>query len=103
LGLLDGIEARGQIFVLATTNRPEHVDPALRRPGRFDSCSSSAIRLSVAARGAHPEEALSALTDRGPSELPPTRSRLSLGDDFPDTKGQDVSVPLRYPRPSALG
>ena len=36
LVLLDGIEARGQIFVLATTNRPEHVDPALRRPGRFD-------------------------------------------------------------------
>ena len=26
----------GQIFVLATTNRPEHVDAALRRPGRFD-------------------------------------------------------------------
>jgi AAA+ superfamily predicted ATPase len=36
LVLLDGIEARGQIFVLATTNRPEHVDVALRRPGRFD-------------------------------------------------------------------
>ncbi len=36
LVLLDGIEARGQIFVLATTNRPEHVDAALRRPGRFD-------------------------------------------------------------------
>jgi AAA+ superfamily predicted ATPase len=36
LVLLDGIEERGQIFVLATTNRPEHVDPALRRPGRFD-------------------------------------------------------------------
>src|ERR1039457_1463611 len=35
LVLLDGIEARGQIFVLATTNRPEHVDVALRRPGRF--------------------------------------------------------------------
>jgi SpoVK/Ycf46/Vps4 family AAA+-type ATPase len=26
--LLDGIEARGQVFVLATTNRPEHVDAA---------------------------------------------------------------------------
>jgi AAA family ATPase len=26
----------GRIFVLATTNRPERVDPALRRPGRFD-------------------------------------------------------------------
>jgi transitional endoplasmic reticulum ATPase len=34
--LLDGIEERGQVFVLATTNRPEHVDAALRRPGRFD-------------------------------------------------------------------
>jgi transitional endoplasmic reticulum ATPase len=33
---LGAIEARGQIFVLATTNRPDHVDPALRRPGRFD-------------------------------------------------------------------
>ena len=36
LVLLDGIEERGQIFALATTNRPEQVDPALRRPGRFD-------------------------------------------------------------------
>jgi SpoVK/Ycf46/Vps4 family AAA+-type ATPase len=36
LVLLDGIEERGQIFVLATTNRHEHIDPALRRPGRFD-------------------------------------------------------------------
>lgn len=36
LVLLDGLEARGQVFVLATTNRPEQVDPALRRPGRFD-------------------------------------------------------------------
>ena len=36
LVLFDGVEARGQIFVLATTNRPEHVDPTLRRPGRFD-------------------------------------------------------------------
>jgi transitional endoplasmic reticulum ATPase len=36
LVLLDGIAARGQIFVLATTNRPEHIDAALRRPGRFD-------------------------------------------------------------------
>jgi ATP-dependent Zn protease len=36
LVLLDGIEARGQVFVLATTNRPEHVDPTLRRAGRFD-------------------------------------------------------------------
>ena len=36
LALLDGLEERGQVFVLATTNRPEDIDPALRRPGRFD-------------------------------------------------------------------
>jgi SpoVK/Ycf46/Vps4 family AAA+-type ATPase len=36
LALLDGLEERGQVFVLATTNRVEDLDPALRRPGRFD-------------------------------------------------------------------
>ena len=36
LALLDGLEERGQVFVLATTNRPDDIDPALRRPGRFD-------------------------------------------------------------------
>jgi len=36
LVLLDGLEDRGRVFVLATTNRPEDIDPALKRPGRFD-------------------------------------------------------------------
>ncbi len=36
LALLDGLETRNGITVLATTNRPEAIDPALRRPGRFD-------------------------------------------------------------------
>ena len=36
LALLDGLEERGQVFVLATTNRPQDIDLALRRPGRFD-------------------------------------------------------------------
>ncbi len=36
LGLMDGLEARGEIIVIAATNRPNSVDPALRRPGRFD-------------------------------------------------------------------
>ena len=36
LALLDGLEDRGNIFVIATTNRPDDIDPALRRPGRFD-------------------------------------------------------------------
>jgi transitional endoplasmic reticulum ATPase len=36
LTLMDGMAQRGQVIVLAATNRPDAVDPALRRPGRFD-------------------------------------------------------------------
>jgi AAA+ superfamily predicted ATPase len=36
LVLLDGLESRRQVCVLATTNRPKAIDPALRRHGRFD-------------------------------------------------------------------
>ncbi|MHB9038970.1 MAG: ATP-binding protein [Armatimonadota bacterium] len=36
LALLDGLESRKGVFVLATTNRPKSIDAALRRPGRFD-------------------------------------------------------------------
>jgi transitional endoplasmic reticulum ATPase len=36
LTLLDGMPSRGQVIVLAATNRPDAIDPALRRPGRFD-------------------------------------------------------------------
>ncbi|MDI6793710.1 MAG: CDC48 family AAA ATPase [bacterium] len=36
LALMDGLESRGQIIVIAATNIPDTIDPALRRPGRFD-------------------------------------------------------------------
>ncbi len=36
LALMDGMKERGKVVVIAATNRPEAVDPALRRPGRFD-------------------------------------------------------------------
>lgn len=36
LALLDGLESRGQIIVVGATNIPNTLDPALRRPGRFD-------------------------------------------------------------------
>ncbi|MFP3064352.1 MAG: CDC48 family AAA ATPase [Sulfolobus sp.] len=36
LTLMDGLESRGNVIVIAATNRPNAVDPALRRPGRFD-------------------------------------------------------------------
>lgn len=36
LALMDGLEGRGQVIVIGATNLPNHLDPALRRPGRFD-------------------------------------------------------------------
>jgi len=36
LSLMDGLEARGKVIVISATNRPNAIDPALRRPGRFD-------------------------------------------------------------------
>ncbi|MEP0392373.1 MAG: CDC48 family AAA ATPase [Erythrobacter sp.] len=36
LTLMDGLEARANIVVIAATNRPDAIDEALRRPGRFD-------------------------------------------------------------------
>ncbi|PPD68475.1 hypothetical protein GOBAR_DD34644 [Gossypium barbadense] len=36
LALLDGLKSRGSVVVIGATNRPDAVDPALRRPGRFD-------------------------------------------------------------------
>jgi transitional endoplasmic reticulum ATPase len=36
LALMDGLEARGNVVVIGATNRPSALDPALRRPGRFD-------------------------------------------------------------------
>ncbi|MBI5228916.1 CDC48 family AAA ATPase [Candidatus Micrarchaeota archaeon] len=36
LTLMDGLKSRGKVVVMAATNRPNSIDPALRRPGRFD-------------------------------------------------------------------
>lgn len=36
LTLMDGIKSRGKVVVIAATNRPDSIDPAIRRPGRFD-------------------------------------------------------------------
>lgn len=36
LALMDGLDSRGEIVVIGATNRIDSIDPALRRPGRFD-------------------------------------------------------------------
>ena len=52
LTLMDGVRKREQIVVVAATNRPNAIDPALRRPGRFDrdlavEVPSEAMRLEI--------------------------------------------------------
>lgn len=51
LALMDGLESRGQITVIAATNMPDELDPALRRPGRFDR----EIRIGVPDAGSRKE------------------------------------------------
>ncbi len=52
LTMMDGLQARGKVVVIGATNRPNSIDPALRRPGRFDreveiSVPDKAGRLSI--------------------------------------------------------
>ncbi|KAF9566008.1 hypothetical protein EC968_003945 [Mortierella alpina] len=52
LTLMDGVASRGRVVVIAATNRPNSIDPALRRPGRFDreirmEVPSEANRLKI--------------------------------------------------------
>ncbi len=51
LTLMDGMNSRGQVIVIGATNRPNAVDPALRRPGRFDR----EIEIGVPDRNARKE------------------------------------------------
>ncbi len=51
LALMDGMASRGQVIVIGATNRPNAIDPALRRPGRFDR----EIEIGVPDRNARKE------------------------------------------------
>ena len=51
LTLMDGISTRGQVIVIGATNRQNSIDPALRRPGRFDR----EIEIGVPDRNARKE------------------------------------------------
>ena len=50
LALMDGLEARGQVIVIGATNLPNLLDPALRRPGRFDREIEIGIPDAIARR-----------------------------------------------------
>jgi transitional endoplasmic reticulum ATPase len=51
LTLMDGLKGRGEVIVIAATNRSDAIDPALRRPGRFDR----EIEIGVPDRGGRKE------------------------------------------------
>jgi transitional endoplasmic reticulum ATPase len=51
LALMDGLSGRGQVIVIAATNLPNLLDPALRRPGRFDREIEIGIPDAIARRG----------------------------------------------------
>ncbi len=58
LSLMDGFVARGQVIVIGATNIPEVLDPALRRPGRFDreieiGVPNTQARLQILRSGLH--------------------------------------------------
>ncbi len=73
LTLMDGLEARGDVIVVAATNRPDSIDPALRRPGRFDR----ELNISVPNRDAR-KEILLIHTRNMPVELDYTKFNVTL-------------------------
>ena len=104
MALLDGLESRGQVIVVAATNIPDSVDPALRRPGRFDREISVRVPDREGRSGdsadSHPDDAFGQgcrfnQDRRGHPRLRRSRSESPLpgsGDDHPEA----VGARLRY-------
>ncbi|UPV73895.1 CDC48 family AAA ATPase [Halorussus limi] len=59
LPLMDGLENRGDVVVIGATNRPDAIDPALRRPGRFDR------EIEIGVPSAHDREEILQIHTRG--------------------------------------
>ena len=76
LTLMDGLVSRGRLVVVAATNRPNALDPALRRPGRFDR------EMEIASPSAQQREAILRFCTRG--------LQLHPGIDFADLATQTV-------------
>lgn len=51
LTLMDGLKSRAHVIVIAATNRPNTIDAALRRFGRFDRCAVAGGKQQRAWRG----------------------------------------------------
>lgn len=77
LALMDGLDDRGQVVIIGATNRPDTIDPALRRPGRFDRdllfpYPNKAARkhvLSIVAKGILSSPTVAAPSEEDKSEM----------------------------------
>jgi len=78
LSLMDGLESRGEVVVIGATNRPDAIDPALRRPGRFDR----EIEIGVPDRNARKEILL--IHTRGMPLPEDEEERTKIIEDFAD-------------------
>eukprot|EP00756_Hemistasia_phaeocysticola_P025369 Hpha_TRINITY_DN16001_c3_g4::TRINITY_DN16001_c3_g4_i1::g.121409::m.121409 len=98
LAFLDGLEGRGQVFIIGATNRPDALDPALRRPGRFDK--EIHFSLPDAAARAH---MLELHTRSWPESTRPNEAeRKRLGAATEGFSGADMKLFAREARVQAV-
>lgn len=95
LTLMDGLKGRGQVVVIGATNRIEAVDPALRRPGRFDR----EIRIGVPDKNGR-KEILQIHTRRMP--LAPDVNLDELAEVTHGFTGADIAALCREAAMNAL-
>ncbi len=95
LTLMDGLAGRGEVVVLAATNLPDSLDPALRRPGRFDR----EIRIDPPDRAGRRE--ILAVHSRG-MPLAPDVVLDALAERTPGMVGADLAALCREAAMAAL-
>lgn len=94
---LDGLEARRQVYVVGATNRPDMIDPAMVRPGRFDKMLY--VDLPTAAERAEILKAASSKTPLAPEVDLRVVASDSRCDGF---SGADLSALVRESAVAAL-
>ena len=96
LTLLDGINTNDGVFVIGATNRPNAIDPALRRPGRFDR----EIELGVPDIEAR-KKILAVLLDKMPNDITPEQVSHLAGRSH-GYVGADLSLLIREAASAAI-
>ena len=101
LALMDGLDDRGEVIIIGATNRIENIDPALRRPGRFDR----ELRFALPTQAARNDILALSMKKWTPpisSDLINLLSEKTIGYCGADLKGLCAEAPLnalrrRYP------